>query len=94
MAAIVSARAGDRERARAELARALLSVAGDSGLRTDLLLEEAPLWYALGVRDSATNRLERYIAARGYREYIETDPLLSPIMTAIAAAAKPGSPRH
>ncbi len=90
MAAIVSARAGDTERARAELARARREVAGDSGQRIDLLLDEAVLWYSLGARDSAAERLRMYIHSRGYRQFLTVDPLLAPIM----ALTTPGSPRY
>jgi hypothetical protein len=86
LASIVSARAGDRGRALAELARARSDVARDAGLGTDLLLDEAVLWHALGFRDSSSVRMERYIAARGYRQFLEMDPLYAPIVAATAAA--------
>jgi serine/threonine-protein kinase len=89
LAAIVSARAGDSERARHTLTRARSEVADDAGLRVDLLLDEAALWNALGIRDSATNAVEAYIAARGYRKYLASDPLYAPI-----TVAAPAPPRY
>ena len=86
LASIVSARAGDRANALTELARARSDVAHDAGLGIDLLLDEAVLWQALGIRDSASAQMEKYIAARGYRQFLAMDPLFAPIVAATAVA--------
>ena len=80
MAATVSARSGHVARARAEWTRARDETAGDSVLRTDLLLDESVLLYALGARDSAASRLENYIRLRGYRQFLSINPLYAPII--------------
>ena len=71
VAATIEARAGHRDTARAELARALRATAGDSSLRLDLAYDEAYLHLALGERDRAEALLRALVAAR---------PLLGPLL--------------
>jgi hypothetical protein len=76
MAATISARAGRRDIARAEIARARRATAGDSAARVDLDYDEAYLRLVLGERARATRLLADYIDARPLtREYLARDPL-------------------
>ncbi len=77
VAATISARAGRRGIARAELARARRATVGDSTLRLDLASDEAYLRLVLGERERATALLRQYIQARPMaRDYLARDPLL------------------
>ncbi len=69
VAATISALAGHRDSARAELARALAATAHDSSLRLDLAYDEAYLHLVMGDRQQAEQLLRTLVAAR---------PLLGP----------------
>ena len=64
MAAVVSARAGQRDSALATARRARAAVGGDSTLQTDLLYEDAYLHLVLGDRRVAAAMLAKYLAER------------------------------
>ncbi len=77
VAATISARAGQRAVARAELTRALRATEGDSILRLDLLYDEAVLRLALGDGARAAKLVRRLIAARPLQgPILRRDPLL------------------
>jgi hypothetical protein len=77
VAATISARAGRRDIARAEIARARRATAGDSVLSMDLAYDEAYLRLVLGERARAVELLRAYIEARPMaRDYLARDPLL------------------
>ncbi len=77
MAAAISARAGEHDRARDEIERAHRATEGDSVLRLDLAYDEAYLRLLLGERDRAADLLRTYVAARPLsRDYLARDPLL------------------
>jgi serine/threonine-protein kinase len=92
VAATISAKAGDRDSARAVLARARRAVAGDRELATDLDYDEAYLRFVLDEPDSARRLLDLYVAANPiYRSFIARDPLVR------ALASRPrtaGTPRN
>jgi tetratricopeptide (TPR) repeat protein len=75
MAAAVLARAGERDSARAVLARARrLEV--DEDARTFLLYDEAHVLLLLGDRDQAIAVLRRYLVLRPFlRAYLSRDPV-------------------
>ena len=82
VAAAVSARAGDAQRARAELARARVDAALDPDARVSLLVDEAYLLSLLGDRAAAVERLSVYVAQRPEdRAFLERDPLLKGLLT-------------
>jgi serine/threonine protein kinase len=64
LAAMVLARAGQKDSARSVARRAALSVGSDMGLRIDLLYDEAYLHLLLGERAESLRLLSEYIAAR------------------------------
>jgi hypothetical protein len=64
VAAGVSARAGDRERAIREIAALRSSVSADSALALDLLYEEAAVRYELGELDEARRLIDALFSAR------------------------------
>ncbi len=64
VAAAISARAGRRELARAELARARRATEGDSALRLDLAYDEAYLRLVLGERERAVLLLRGLVDSR------------------------------
>ena len=64
VAATISARAGRRDIARTELARAISATEGDSVMRLDLAPDEALLRLALGDRDRAEELVRGYLKAR------------------------------
>jgi len=64
MAALVTARAGDADSARAVARRARLRVGDDLDLQTDLQLEEAYLHVILGEHSAAVRLLAQYVKAR------------------------------
>jgi hypothetical protein len=75
-AATISARAGARELARAEIARARQATKADSGLLLDLAYDEAYLWLVLGEREQAARLLNRLLEARPVlRPLLARDPL-------------------
>jgi hypothetical protein len=77
VAATISARAGRRSIARAELARARLAVRGDTTLSIDLNYDEAYLRWVLGERERAAELLRAYMASRPLaHDYLARDPLL------------------
>jgi TolB-like protein len=81
-AAAIAARAGDRDSARAVIARARRAVANDPELRTDLLYDEAYVRMALAEPDSALQLLGQYLGARpNLRSYVARDPLFSGLRT-------------
>lgn len=89
IAATISARAGRRGRARAEIARARQATAADSAARIDLAYDEAYLRLVLGEREQATRLLADYIRARPLaREYLARDPLFR----GLAIPPAPGPP--
>jgi hypothetical protein len=63
-AATISARAGRRNIARVELARAISATKGDSVLTLDLAPDQALLRLALGERDRAAELVRGYLKAR------------------------------
>jgi serine/threonine-protein kinase len=67
LAAIVSARAGDRDSARAVAARLRAAVAGDAELSVDFKYEAAYLHLVLGEKPEAVQLLSEYLAARPSR---------------------------
>jgi TolB-like protein len=76
VAATISARAGQRDIARTELARAIRATRGDSGLRLDLAPDEALLRLALGDRRQAAKLVREYLRARPLaRDYFAREPL-------------------
>ena len=91
VAATISARAGQRDTARAELARALRATAGDSGLRLDLAYDEAYLLLVLGERERARELLRALIAARP----VLASPLArDPLFTELRPAPEGGKPAN
>jgi eukaryotic-like serine/threonine-protein kinase len=77
-AAAISARAGDRDSARAVVAWAHRTVGSDANLNTDLDYDEAYVQLALGNRDATLQLLARYLAARpAMKPYIRRDPLFT-----------------
>jgi TolB-like protein/DNA-binding SARP family transcriptional activator/tetratricopeptide (TPR) repeat protein len=85
VAASISARAGDVQRARAELARAHRDIRSQPELRVDLAYDEAYLRLVLGERAAAASLLRYYLAAKPeLASYLARDPLF----TGVA----PGSP--
>ena len=76
VAATISARAGRRDLARQELARARQLTAGDTSLRLDLAYDEAYLRLVLGEREAAAALMDRLLDARPVlRPMIARDPL-------------------
>jgi eukaryotic-like serine/threonine-protein kinase len=96
MAAVVSARAGDAESARAVAHRARSSVSADADVRIDLLYDEAYLHLVLGERNEAIRLLSDYLAARpSLRGLVSRHPRWRPIwsdsaFTRLTRAATPG----
>ena len=89
VAAAVSARAGDAQRARAELARARVDAARDPDARVSLLYDEAYLLLLLGEPDAARGRLDVYLAQRPWmRDFAARDPLLRELLTPPAASPR------
>jgi hypothetical protein len=87
VAASISARAGDVQRARAELARAHRDIRSQPELRVDLAYDEAYLRLVLGERAAAASLLRYYLAAKPeLASYLARDPLF----TGVA----PGSPSN
>lgn len=79
-AAAVSARAGDRDSARAVIAWARRQASSDSGLSADLNYDEAYIQMALGDKETALGLLRRYVAAQPImKSYIARDPLFAPL---------------
>jgi TolB-like protein len=77
VAATISARAGRKDIARAEIARARRATRGDTTLSMDLGYDEAYLRLVLGERERAVQLLRDYIRARPLaRDYLSRDPLL------------------
>jgi DNA-binding SARP family transcriptional activator/TolB-like protein len=82
VAAAVSARAGDADRARAELARARVDAAADPESRIALAYDEAWVLLLLGDTASARERLEVYLAQRpALRQLLARDPLVRTLLT-------------
>ncbi|HYW09073.1 MAG TPA: BTAD domain-containing putative transcriptional regulator [Longimicrobium sp.] len=80
VAASISARAGDVQRARAELARAHRDVQSQPELRVDLAYDEAYLRLVLGERAAADSLLRYYAAAKpGIAPFLARDPLFTGI---------------
>lgn len=78
VAASVSARVGDGERARAELARARREAGSDRELAVDLKYDEAYVRLVLGEREDALRLLREYLAVRDEnREFILRDRLFA-----------------
>ena len=76
VAATISARAGGRNIARAELARAIAATKGDSVLKLDLAPDEALLRLALGDRKRAAELVRGYLKARPMaRDYFAREEL-------------------
>ena len=81
-AAAVSARAGDAQRARAELARARVDAAVNPESRVSLAYDEAVVLLLLGEREAARARLREYLAQRpALRSMILRDPFVGPLLT-------------
>ncbi|NNC31463.1 BTAD domain-containing putative transcriptional regulator [Longimicrobium terrae] len=81
VAASVSARVGDGERARAELARARRDVGNNRELAVDLKYDEAYVRLVLGERNQALRLLREYLAVRHEnREFILRDRLFADIV--------------
>jgi hypothetical protein len=86
VAAAVSARAGDADRARAELARARVNAAADYELRVSLAYDEAVLLRLLGDRQGARERLEVFLAQfPSERAAKARDPLVHGLLTPAGA---------
>jgi eukaryotic-like serine/threonine-protein kinase len=84
VAATISSRAGRKDIARAEIARARRATAGDTTLSVDLGYDEAYLRLVLGERDRAIHLLQAYVKARPLtRDYLSRDPLLRDLAAAI-----------
>ncbi len=80
VAATVEARAGHRDTARAELARARRATDGDSSLRLDLSYDEAYLLLTLGEADQARRLLRALVTARPLLgPLLAKDPLFEPL---------------
>ena len=78
VAATISARAGRRDIARAEITQARQATRGDSTLSIDLNYDEAYLRLVLGERARAEALLREYIRARPLaRDYLVRDPLFA-----------------
>jgi tetratricopeptide (TPR) repeat protein len=83
VAATISARAGQTQMARAEIARARQGTSGDSTLSLDLGYDEAYLRLVLGERERARALLREYVNARPLaRDYLARDPLLQDLRLA------------
>ncbi|HEX6371415.1 MAG TPA: BTAD domain-containing putative transcriptional regulator [Longimicrobium sp.] len=81
-AAVVSARAGDTARARAELDRARLDAAGDPEARVSLPYDEANVLLLMGDVQGARARMEVYLAQRpSLRGILARDPLVRALLT-------------
>ena len=75
MAALISARAGERDSARAVIAWATRKIGNDPSERLDLDYDEASVRLALGQPEVALQLLSEYAAARpALRSYIARDP--------------------
>ncbi len=75
VAALVSARAGDRDSARAVIAWATQQVGRDPDRRVDLDYDEAYVRLALGQPDVAIKLLTDYVTARpALKSYVARDP--------------------
>ena len=82
VAATVSARAGQRDVARATLAQSYRETASDSSLRLDLAYDEAALLLALGEPSRARDAIARLVSARPVlRPMLERDPLIGSVAT-------------
>ncbi|HYW12245.1 MAG TPA: BTAD domain-containing putative transcriptional regulator [Longimicrobium sp.] len=91
LAAAILARAGQRDSARAVLARARRMVAGDAERTLDLAYDEAYVLLQLGEREAARARLTDVLAHRSWlRDFARRDPLFRELF---APAAPPGTPR-
>jgi hypothetical protein len=93
VAATISARAGQRGIARAEIARARRAVQADTILSMDLNYDEAYLRFLLGERARAARLLREYIEARPMaRDYLARDPLFRNLSFASLSFMGPGTP--
>jgi DNA-binding SARP family transcriptional activator/TolB-like protein len=91
LAAAILARAGERDSARAVLARARAAVEDDQERRLDLAYDEAYVLLLLGERDAARARLREVLAHRAWlREFARTDPLFRELLAPAPPAT--GSP--
>jgi hypothetical protein len=78
VAAAVSARAGDRDTARAVITWARRQAGNDADLNIDLDYDEAYVRLALGDRDTTIKLLGHYLIARpSMKPYISRDPLFN-----------------
>ena len=92
VAASVSARAGDRTRARAEAVRAREAVKGDRELELSLDYDEAYLRLVLGEVAAARRLLDRLAVARpSLRPFLARDPLFRELFTEQAPGTAPGT---
>ena len=77
-AAAISARAGERDSARAVITWARRQVGNDPTLNTDLNYDEAYVRLALGDRDATLQLLAKYLVSRpAMKPYVARDPLFS-----------------
>ncbi|HLM66039.1 MAG TPA: hypothetical protein VK358_00865, partial [Longimicrobium sp.] len=82
MLAALLVRAGARDSARAELARARADAAPDGESRVALAYDEAYVLLMLGDRDGARARLDAYLAARpAVRPFLARDPLFRTLVS-------------
>ncbi|HEX8318457.1 BTAD domain-containing putative transcriptional regulator [Longimicrobium sp.] len=87
VAASVSARAGDAQRARAELARARRDAGTDEDLRLSLAYDEAYVRLMLGERAQARRLLDGLVAARpALGGFIRRDPLFRDLFSSAGTA--------
>ncbi len=87
VAAAISARAGDKARARAELDRQRMLSANDSSLLLDLVPEEITLLLEFGERDAALERLLWAIERRPLlRGVVANDPILQTFVADVQSA--------
>ena len=93
LVAAVLARAGQRDSARAVLARVRAQAGDDRDLRLSLAYDEAYVRLLLGERDAARRLLDTLVAARpALAGFIGRDPLFRGLFTSPAASGTP-SPR-
>lgn len=89
-AAMVLARAGQRDSARAVLARARSEAAADADLRVSFWYDEARVLVLLGERDDARRLLDEYLRVRPtFAGYVRRDPLFRSLFPDSAAPPAP-----
>ncbi|HET7464922.1 MAG TPA: hypothetical protein VFJ82_27005, partial [Longimicrobium sp.] len=97
LVAAILARAGERDSARAVLARARAMVAGDPERTLDLAYDEAYVLLLLGEPEAARAKLAEVLAHRSWlRDFARRDPLFRELFTpqapAAAGSSRPDAP--